>query len=775
MGGRLHFGTDSDFGPLAVVAQAMWVFELDRHGIAWGNAAALRFWKADSLEDLRARDFSSDSPIVRRRLRSIFDRTPLGQSVQYAWTIFPRGEPAPVDLTITPVTLGSNARDALLIEASALDVANQEIEDRRLLEAMRATGTMISHFNLNGDILGMNAAAVANYGLAEKGGQAERSNLLDRFANRSDGEALIAKCSAVGEATEELEAETLNGRRWHRFDLQNCVDPISGERNLLLIEDDQSERKSALMALEAMNASLEERVAERSREIVDSNRELTRLLALLRHLIDNLPVMIGYIDTDQQVRLANEAYARWMGFTTVSIVGMHMSDVLGDRYHIAHPFIERVLSGETLEYERLSVGVNHDRNVRAHYIPHIAGDEKTIAGYVTLIEDVTERQRMQAQLDQAERLAAIGRLTGGVAHDFNNLLGVVMGNVDLLEERLETDDPQAAAIMRAAERGAELTRSLLAFARSQNLSPRTIELTKTIPSIFSMLAMALGEANRLEIDLDDGLWPISADPGSLENALINLAVNARDAMPQGGQVTIVASNFVLANGASHLALDLPPGAYVKLATTDTGHGMSEPVKAQAFEPFFTTKDVGVGTGLGLSMVYGFAKQSGGVATIENVKNGGLTVSLYLPRAEAPVTAGRQNVVSAAQGDGQTVLILEDNSELRALAKRVVESLGYSALVADSVASAWKVVQTGGRVDLLLADVNLPGEVTGPRFAQMLRVEQPDISVVYMSGATTELHHDASQGENSALFVAKPFRRAELAKALRAALARQDQT
>lgn len=208
-----------------------------------------------------------------------------------------------------------------------------------------------------------------------------------------------------------------------------------------------------------------------------------------------------------------------------------------------------------------------------------------------------------------------------------------------------------------------------------------------------------------------------------------------------------------------------------MTITDTGDGMSEPVRARAFEPFFTTKDVGVGSGLGLSMVYGFAKQSGGVATIENAKGGGLTVSLYLPRAEAPATAERQDTITAAQGDGQTILIVEDNSELRALTEHVVESLGYSALAADSIAAAWKVVQTGARVDILLADVNFPGEMTGPKFAQLLRSEQPDLPVVYMSGAAPELDNDARQHEDGALFVAKPFRRAELAKTLRAALAR----
>lgn len=558
MGGRLHFGTDSDFAPLAAVTQAIWVFELDSHAIGWGNAAALRLWRADTLTDLRARDFSSDSPSVRRRLRTIFDRTPLGQSVQYAWTIYPKGAPAPVELTMTPVTLGADAREALLIEASALDMTNRDIEDRRLLEAMRATGTMISHFHLNGDLVGMNPAAVAEYGVAETGSETQSLNLLDRFANRADGEALIAKCSAVGEATEELEAVTLNGRRWHRFDLQNCVDPISGEPNLLLIEDDQSERRSALMALEAMNASLEERVAERSRKIEANNRELTRLLSLQRELIDNLPLMMAYIDADQKIQLANEGYAGWFGLTTSNIVGMHMVDVLGDRYHVAQPWIERVLSGETIEYDRTSAGSDYDRNVHSHYIPHFAGGDNHIVGYFALVADVTESRMMQAQLDQAQRLVAVGRLTGGVAHDFNNLLGVVMGNVDLLEERLEKNDPQAAAIMRAAERGAELTRSLLAFARSQKLSPRTIELSETMPSVFPMVAMALGESRRLEIDLEEGLWPISADPGPLENALINLAVNARDAMPQGGQVTISASNFLLADGAAHAGLDLPP-------------------------------------------------------------------------------------------------------------------------------------------------------------------------------------------------------------------------
>ena len=661
MVGRLQFSTESDFGALAVMSQAIWAFELENHAIVWANAAALRFWGAESVADLRARDFSSDSPSVRRRLRAIFDRTPFGQSVQDAWTLYPKGEAAPVEIAITPVSLGANALDGLLIEASIVDLTTRTVEDQRLIEAMRATGTMISQFRLNGDVIWMNPAAVAEYGLAEKGAHTQPRKLLDRFLNRDDGEALIAKCRATGEATEELEALTLNGRRWHRFNLQNCVDPIGGEPNLLLIEDDQSERKAAVIALEAANATLEERVVERSQKIEESTRNSTQLLALLRRLIDSLPVMIGYTGADGRVRLANESYAAWLGQSTSSVVGKRLADITGDRYKIALPFIERVLSGENVEFERSKVGASRERIVNAHYIPHFAKDGAEVVGYFTLMEDVTERKLMQAQLDQTQRLAAVGRLTGGVAHDFNNLLGVVMGNIDLLADRLEAGDPQAAAIMRAAERGAELTRSLLAFARNQKLSPRTITLAEIMPDIASMLSMALGENNRLEIDLEEGLWPFSADPSPLENALINLAFNARDAMPNGGHVTVAASNFLVSSEARPSGLDLPPGGYVKLTVTDTGAGMSDALISRAFEPFFTTKEVGVGSGLGLSLVYGFAKQSGGDVTIENGQDGGLTVSIYLPRADTTVAADILNPVAATDAEDPTGGIQDNRS------------------------------------------------------------------------------------------------------------------
>lgn len=764
---RLHFSSEGGFEPLRVVAQGLWVFDLEQHRIAWANAAGVRLWRADSLDELLLRDFSSDSPSAIRRMHAIFEHSPPGQAIREAWTIYPLDAPVSVDCLITPLTFGPERRRALLVEGSAADVSDRDAGDLRLLEAMRATPAMISYFRMSGELISMNPAASFAYCQVDDAGGAATIQLLDRFSRRLEGERLLNACLQDGQSTEDLRAETLTGTRIHRFDLRRGRDPVTGEPILLLLEDDISERDAALAALEVVNASLEERVAERSAKIAESNRETMRLLSLLRQLVDNLNVMVAYIGADRKVRLANQGYARWFYQTPASIVGMEMKDVLKDRYPIAGPFISRVLKGERVEFERTSVGSKHDRNVIAQYIPHFANDTSTVIGYFALIEDVTERKLMQAQLDQSQRLAAVGRLTGGVAHDFNNLLGVVMGNADLLEGRLGQDDPQVGAIARAAERGSELTRSLLAFARSQKLSPRTIDLSKSLPEMATMLSVAVGEEIHVEVEIAPGLWPILADPGPLENALLNLAGNARDAMAEGGAVKITAANFTYVAGSRTTALDMPTGDYVRLSVTDTGIGMPDVVKARAFEPFYTTKDVGYGSGLGLSMVYGFVKQSGGDATIDNSQPNSLTITLYLPRAAEAATAIANTKPFLVHGDGETVLVLEDNEELRALAVRVIESLGYNALSASAVSDAWRILHQGARVDLLLADINLPGDVTGPRFAETVREEWPELPIVFMSGSLENIALGAST-DLGARFVAKPFRRVELAEVLRSA-------
>jgi CheY-like chemotaxis protein len=367
---------------------------------------------------------------------------------------------------------------------------------------------------------------------------------------------------------------------------------------------------------------------------------------------------------------------------------------------------------------------------------------------------------------------------------------VILGNAELLgerlgaEQRLDAMDRQIAAIMRAARHGAELTQRLLAFSRRQPLKPQAIDLAGQIAGMTEILTRTLGSAIEISVASMAGLWRASADPGQLENALLNLAINARDAMIKGGRLSISSVNAslntreiadLLAGQATEAATLEPgepggPGDYVVLAVSDTGTGMNAAVLARVFEPFFTTKDVGQGSGLGLSMVYGFARQSGGFAEIESAPGRGTTVRLYLPRAAAPAPGVRDRASKVALGHGEIVLLLEDDQDVRELAIDQLEDLGYQVLAAADASEADVLLAENPGFDLLLTDVLLPGGRSGPDFAASARHHHPELKVLLMSGysATALLEHSGSLSRDTPL-LRKPFEKAILAKAVRNAL------
>ena len=389
-----------------------------------------------------------------------------------------------------------------------------------------------------------------------------------------------------------------------------------------------------------------------------------------------------------------------------------------------------------------------------------------------LVLDITEQKEIEEQLRQAQRMEAIGQLTGGVAHDFNNLLAVIMGNTELLEERLGSEEKPLQAILRAATRGAELTQRLLAFSRRQPLQPQTVALDDLVEEMGEMLRRTLGETIEVEITSEPDLWHALVDPGQLENATLNLALNARDAMPKGGKLTIEIANAVLADGISSSQMELSPGDYVMVSVSDSGTGMTQEVLARAVEPFFTTKEVGEGSGLGLPMVYGFAKQSGGDLAIYSEGGLGTTVKLYLPRAvDADVRGGQEVVAAAPRGKGETVLVVEDDADVRELAKSVLVGLGYTVLDEADANTGLAALEAASQVDLLLSDVVLSGGMSGPDLAQEAMRRDPDLKVLFMSGyAESMVHHHTPLPENASL-LNKPFHRHELAQAVRAVLDR----
>jgi signal transduction histidine kinase/ActR/RegA family two-component response regulator len=382
-----------------------------------------------------------------------------------------------------------------------------------------------------------------------------------------------------------------------------------------------------------------------------------------------------------------------------------------------------------------------------------------------------ERQRAQMALAQAQKLDAVGQLTGGVAHDFNNLLAAILGSLEIVMKRV--DEPRARRMltvaMEAAERGAKLTRHMLAFSRKQDLVLQPVDVNATIAGMSDLLRRTIGGRVRVHHDLADELWPATADPVQLEVAFLNLAVNARDAMPDGGGLTFRTRNVTVAESSTGQAA-LPPGEYAMVTVSDTGAGMPEDVQARAFEPFFTTKGPGKGTGLGLSMVYGFACQAGGTATIDSIPGKGTAISLYLPRSATAPSAATDQPAEAAPLPAQRILLVDDDAAVRETLREMLRDLGHDVIEANSGASALALLRQSSAIALLLADFAMP-EMTGLQLAMRARLLQPGLAVLLMTG---HAEGDARQAWSVLRIhsVLKPFAAAELAAAMREALLQQ---
>jgi len=406
-------------------------------------------------------------------------------------------------------------------------------------------------------------------------------------------------------------------------------------------------------------------------------------------------------------------------------------------------------------------------------ISRIDGDsDGAPPGFASIMRDVTDRIAIEDQLSHAQKMEAVGQLTGGLAHDFNNLLQVVMTNLEFVLDRSGDDDMsvRASDALRAAERGAELTSQMLAFARRQTLSPRRTDVHALIEELVGLLRRTLGENIAIDLRLAAMLRSVMIDRGQLENAILNLALNARDAMPQGGRLRIAAENLDFDDAYIRQHPEARRGRYVAISIADTGTGMPDDVRAHAFEPFFTTKEIGKGSGLGLSMVYGFVKQSGGHIQLDSAPGRGTTLTLYLP--EAPSLGAGTGVKASSEplsrGLGETVLVVEDNQDVRHLAVTMLGGLGYRVIEAADGPAALAELDASAEIKLLLTDVMLAGGMSGPDVARVARTRRPEVKLAYMSG------YAGDAGGRTAIdpdvtFIAKPFTRTGFARAIRTAL------
>jgi PAS domain S-box-containing protein len=403
-----------------------------------------------------------------------------------------------------------------------------------------------------------------------------------------------------------------------------------------------------------------------------------------------------------------------------------------------------------------------------------------LVGFAKIIRDLTERREAQLELEQsreqlfqAQKMEAIGQLTGGIAHDFNNLLTGMTGSLELLRTRIAQGrigdlDRFVVAALGAASRAAALTHRLLAFARRQTLDPKRIDPNRLIADMEEMVRRTVGPEIRVETVLASGLWPTLCDPSQLENAILNLCINARDAMPNGGRLTIETTNSGVDQRGAR-ARDMAPGQYVAICVTDTGTGMPPDVVAHAFDPFFTTKPIGEGTGLGLSMIYGFAKQSGGQVRIYSELGTGTTVRIYLPRhyGEAEREVPQANLVQASRASaGETVLIVDDEPTVRMLVTETLAELGYAAIEAADGMSGLKVLQSNVRIDLLITDVGLPGGMNGRQMADAARASRPGLKVLFITGYAEDAAVNSGYLEVGMHVLTKPFAMQALARRIK---------
>ena len=403
----------------------------------------------------------------------------------------------------------------------------------------------------------------------------------------------------------------------------------------------------------------------------------------------------------------------------------------------------------------------------------LAMNEELAASNRELSKEITARKHVQDELRHSQKMEAIGQLTGGVAHDFNNLLAVIIGNVDLLEQTLEPDSSQRIYIQEAtaaANRGAALTKRLLAFSRKQALDPRPIAIRDLLDSMTTLLERTLGETIQLRFEVSADIATFIADPAQLENAILNLVINARDAMRAGGLITIEASNVTLDARDVEKYPETEAGGYVSIAVRDTGEGMSAQVLERVFEPFFTTKEMGAGSGLGLSMVYGFVQQSGGHISIDSKEGSGTEVRFDLPQTDLlPDPIDDIYIDVAPTGQRESVLVVEDDPALRNVIVSFLEQQNYQVASAPESSEALAILDTSGPFDLLLSDIILPGELSGPELANKIANRQPSIKIVLMSGYASDALEEKASPPKYAKLLQKPFSMGTLAKEMRSVL------
>ncbi|MEE9140782.1 MAG: PAS domain S-box protein [Alphaproteobacteria bacterium] len=552
-------------------------------------------------------------------------------------------------------------------------------------------------------------------------------------------------------------------------------------------------RKKAEEALQKTKAEVEEQVVRRTAELSEANAALGREIAehqrseaalresvaFSRGIMASVADGIITIDESGIIGSFNRAAEKIFGYSPQEVCGQSVGVLMTEPDRGKHgEYIGRYL--ETGRGRIIGIG---PREVTALHkdgstfpleleVSEMRLDDTRL--FIGIVRDITDRKETERQLQQAHKMEAVGQLTGGVAHDFNNILMVALGNLDIMQEISESDPSLRKYLdtaLKALHRGADLTQRLLAFSRKQALRPVVTDVNRLVSGTTELMRRTIGEPIEIETVLAGGLWQAMVDRGQLETAVLNLAINARDAMPGGGKLTIETANTRLSQEYAEKHDEVRPGQYVMVAVSDTGTGMVPEVVGRAFDPFFTTKEVGKGSGLGLSMVYGFTKQSGGHIKIYSEVGQGTTVKLYLPKAAAGDLREVEEegpAVAMPTGD-ETILVVEDDPDVRAFVSTSLEVLGYHVLEAEDGPAAIRLLAKAPHVDLLFTDVVLPHGVNGRELAEEAHKRHPHMKVLFTSGYTENavVHHGRLEEEVE--LVAKPYKREFLARRVRQVL------
>ena len=645
----------------------------------------------------------------------------------------------------------------LTYDRSAEHEAHQALVDSERRFRLLVDGVIdyaIYMLDVNGTVTNWNRGAERIKGYRDFEVIGRHFSLFYTPEDRAAGLPVKALAQSVAEGHFESEGWRVR-KDGSRFWASAVIDPIYDEAGVHIgfakITRDISERRAAEGAL------------------ADSERQFRLLVS---SVVDYALYML---DPNGVVSSWNAGAERIKGYRSDEIVGQHFSKFYtpGDRADGA-PLRALQIASENGRYEAEAWRVRKDGSLfwASVVIDAIREETGRLVGFAKITRDITERrnaalelQRAHEQLAQAQKMEALGQLTGGVAHDFNNLLMVVSGQAQMLKSKVG-DDPKALravdAIETAARRGVDLTRHLLSFARRQRLQPTPTSLAERIDGLRELFTATLSRDVQLKVELPAGLWPVSVDPGELELALLNLAVNARDAMPGGGVLTFSGENVVLKGG--EVDSDLA-GEFVALRIADTGMGVPPDILARVFEPFFTTKDVDKGTGLGLSQVYGFARQSGGRAVIQSELGQGATVILYLPRADAEPQA-QAPAPAITSSRGARILLVEDNPEVAEVSARMLEELGHTVQVLGSARAALAEVARNGVPELVFSDVVMAGDMDGVDLARRLRADHPGLPVLLATGYARAADRMGSEFP----ILRKPYKLAELNQAIQALLA-----